>query len=314
MSLIHYHLTNLDVDIKYPFPCLTADTLLGHGANCYVHRITDLVVLKVQSDHIPGPDGTVPRHLRNEDAGEQIVKEQEWFSIFNAAPHPNILQSFMSTPEGTFLPRMRTDLKQTIFTAKLEKQPIEMRLCYRWTKELAAAAAYLESIKLAHCDIKPLNVFIDQNDHVKLGDFDTMTRYGEYPEMSVAPPWIWHEESCSRKQDLFGIGDTLWELFTGNEYQWGVPEEPEFIPDTSDVELGDIISRCWHTTYPSISDLAKETESRYLRLVYGVYAPIIQLAPILSRLAGDWPARILSEKEVAHGRAVSEKFLVDQTS
>ncbi|KAL8708813.1 MAG: hypothetical protein Q9220_006374 [cf. Caloplaca sp. 1 TL-2023] len=295
--------------IKHPFGCLTAGTILGHGANCYVHGISKTVVFKVKSDYYRRPDGTIPQYLENEDAGDSIIKEQQWYSFLDTCPHPNLLQSFLSTPEGTFLPRMRTDMKQLIFDADWEDKPIEMKLRYRWTKELAAAAAYLESMELAHCDIRPLNVLIDWHGHVKLGDFDTVTRYGEYPEISGAPHWIFYEKKCSRRQDLFGMGDTLWELFTGGEYLWGVPEEPKFIPDTADVELGDIISKCWHTTYASIADLAKETESRYLKMVYGVFAPIVQRAPVLSLLARDGPARVLNDEELAHGRADSEEFL-----
>ncbi|KAL8832276.1 MAG: hypothetical protein Q9191_000375 [Dirinaria sp. TL-2023a] len=218
----------------------------------------------------------------------------------------------MSTAEGIFLPRMLTNLKDLIIAAK--ENQINLQVKYRWTKELAGAATSLESLKLAHCDIRPANTFIDCKEQVKLGDFDTLSRYGEVPVLNVAPAWVWYDTCCGPKHDLFGIGNTLWELFTGTEYDWGVSDDPRFVPSTTEVELGDIMSKCWTSSYESISDLAKETEKRYFRFTYGVFASIVQHTPYLPTLIGEKTARVLNETELAHGRATIEKFLVDQSA
>ncbi|KAL9006161.1 MAG: hypothetical protein Q9188_001087 [Gyalolechia gomerana] len=303
-------LSNIAI-VQFPFKCLSGDTTVGRGANGSVHRINDLVVLKTPVNYRPGRDGVTPLLDEIKYAEENIAEEKRWYSVLDADPQPHILQSFMSTAEGIFLPRMCTDLKQLILAAK--EHPIDLRAKYRWTKEIAAAAAFLESIKLAHCDIRPLNVFIDWSNRVKLGDFDTMSRYGETPTLPVAPDWVWYDTCCGPKHDLFGIGDTLWELYTETEYDWGTPEEPRFPPDTTGVVLGHVISKCWNSNYSSISELAKEVDLLYLKLVYGVFAPIIHRSPLLLPFLGEKTAQVLSESQLACGRASIEKFLLDQS-
>ncbi|KAL9022952.1 MAG: hypothetical protein Q9196_007454, partial [Gyalolechia fulgens] len=139
-----------------------------------------------------------------------------------------------------------------------------------------------------------------------------MSRYGEAPILGVAPDWVWYDECCGPKHDLFGIGNTLWELYTESEYDWGIPEEPRFPPDTNGVELGHVMTKCWNSSYSSVSDLAVEVELLYLKLVYGIFAPILQRSPWLLSLLGEKTARVLSESELAKGRASVQKFLVDQ--
>lgn len=297
----------------FPFKCLSADTMLGMGGTASVHQINEFVVLKTPLKYTAGPDGVIPLLRESQEAEEYHAEEKQWYSILDAHPHPHILQSFLMTAEGIWLPRMRTDLEHRILE-EAEGQPIDLRTKYRWTKELAAAAAFLESNQLAHCDIRPLNILLDTSDHVKLGDFDTISRYGEVPNLGVAPDWVWYDECCGPRHDLFGIGNTLWQLFTGREYQWGTPEEPRFPPDTTGIQLGSIISKCWNSKYSSISELVKEVDFLYLELVYGGFARVIHRVPLLLPLLGERTPKALSESELARGRASIEKFLLDQST
>lgn len=55
-------------------------------------------------------------------------------------------------------------------TAKRKNKTISERIIWRMAKELAEALSYLHAHNIIHRDIKTLNVFIDENKHVKLGD------------------------------------------------------------------------------------------------------------------------------------------------
>ncbi|PHH88876.1 hypothetical protein CDD83_6922 [Cordyceps sp. RAO-2017] len=46
-------------------------------------------------------------------------------------------------------------------------------------KQLGAAAAWLEELGLAHCDIRPGNLLLYPSEHVKLADFDRTLKTGE---------------------------------------------------------------------------------------------------------------------------------------
>ncbi|KAL9023349.1 MAG: hypothetical protein Q9196_007257, partial [Gyalolechia fulgens] len=112
--------------VKCPFSCLSADTIAGYGANGYVHRINDLVVLKAPINYESGNPDDIKRHLKEiRQAEENIADEKKWYTLLDADPQPHILQSFMSTVEGIFLPRMCTDLKRLILAAK--EHPIDLR-------------------------------------------------------------------------------------------------------------------------------------------------------------------------------------------
>ena len=53
-----------------------------------------------------------------------------------------------------------------------KKEPTEA--VERWIMELSNAAAWLEALGYAHTDIRPANLIFDDEDHLKLADFDTM--------------------------------------------------------------------------------------------------------------------------------------------
>lgn len=292
-----------------PFHCLSDDNLLGQGGNSTVHRISDNVVLKTPHRYLVDADG--PQHLIQRMEESQIAVEDEkfWYQVLDRDPHPNRVQSLMITKEGIFLPRLRTSLKAVI--AESAKSPIDKIAKYRWAMEIAAAVYSLEKLGLAHCDISPRNIFIDDG-HIKLGDFDAMTRYGETP-MLFPPDWIWYDRSTSAQHDLFNVGDTLWELFTGQEYDWGTPEAKNEIPDTAGVECGEIMGRCWRQGYVSAVDLKNDLEASVLRIQYGDLARIIQYFPIRNALLGFKQARIMDSNQLAENRHEIEGFLVRES-
>lgn len=49
-------------------------------------------------------------------------------------------------------------------------EPVD--LVWRWTYRLTSAAAWLEALGLAHGDIRPPNLVLDAEDHLKLLNFD----------------------------------------------------------------------------------------------------------------------------------------------
>jgi serine/threonine protein kinase len=93
--------------------------------------------------------------------------------------------------------------------------------------ELSNAGAWLESLGHAHCDIRPPNILLDGNDHLKLTDFDSVTKIGERYD-GAAPPWarILGPESgdengtfghCGAKTEQFATGSILYYATRGHE-------------------------------------------------------------------------------------------------
>ena len=310
-SLLGVHRIDSSSSVKLPFHCLSSNTTAGYGGNSSVHYINHLIVLKVPLNYTPGPDGVIPLKERIQEAQENVAEEKKWYILLDEAPHPHRLQSFMSTVEGIWLPRMRTDMKHLIVDEA--QRPIDRKSKYRWMKELASAATSLECLRVAHCHIRPSNVFIDDSNHVKLGDFDIMSRYGEIPIIPTAPHWVWYDKCTGPRHDIFSMGNTIWELFTGREYEWGTPEKPCFIPHEADMELGDVILKCWKSEYLKVSALENDLRRRYFNVCYGAVGSIFWKMPYLEKLYGATEARTMNKIELARGQASIEEFLIDQT-
>jgi WD40 repeat protein/serine/threonine protein kinase len=94
-----------------------------------------------------------------------------------------------------------------------------------WMEEMAQALAYVHSKGMIHCDLKPANVLLDEEGHVRLADFgqsrivtDSSSALGTLfymaPEQAVTvrdgeplqPDVRW---------DVFGLGATMWAIVTG---------------------------------------------------------------------------------------------------
>jgi len=91
--------------------------------------------------------------------------------------------------------------------------------------DIARGMAYLHSKNIIHRDLKPDNIFIDQHNNAKIGDFgmsiahtgeeDLLGETGTYRWM--APEVIRHE-SYSINSDIYSFGIVLWQLVTRSLY------------------------------------------------------------------------------------------------
>lgn len=145
---------------------------------------------------------------------EQFQRELMIYEILSCHPPcHSLVQCFYYTNDGIFLEYMRgtilislagrsTNLvdvslcsriqinqtrdPQTGFTVtKVEKlEPLTLRM--EWINDLTQAVAFLESLNLAHGDLRPENILLDR-DRLKLSDFDCTAEIGTYFEACMAP-------------------------------------------------------------------------------------------------------------------------------
>ncbi|KAL4884143.1 hypothetical protein BJY04DRAFT_182950 [Aspergillus karnatakaensis] len=74
---------------------------------------------------------------------------------------------------------------KTMVVTKVEKlEPLPLRK--QWMNDLAQAVAFLESLNLAHGDLRPENILLGR-DRLKLSDFDSTAEVGAYHEACMAP-------------------------------------------------------------------------------------------------------------------------------
>ena len=176
--------------------------------------------------------------------------------------------------------------QQTSVVTKVEKlEPPSLRK--EWMKDLAQAVAFLESLNLAHGDLRPENILLDRN-RLKLSDFDCTAEIGTDFEACMAPYGrILNSDELDQgrrgssgflgpRTEQFALGSLFYLINYGFEVYGDrrLTEDPmehgpkvvdllqnmEFPKLDGDPLIDDIINKCWHNKYATIAELAAYTE------------------------------------------------------
>jgi serine/threonine-protein kinase len=111
--------------------------------------------------------------------------------------------------------------------AILERQKsLETKRAVRLALEVLRALDFIHSRGVVHCDLKPENIMVDDQDHIKLIDFG-LAVYREAPRMNGdglsggrgTPDYVSPEQATGKpvdaRSDLYAAGIILFEMLTG---------------------------------------------------------------------------------------------------
>lgn len=166
---------------------------------------------------------------------------------------------------------------------------IKNRLTYILSgmNDLARGVAFLESLNLAHGDLRPENILLDRN-RLKISDFDCTSEFGSGFDTCPCPygRLLNSEEtdqgvpgtagSLGPRTEQFALGSLFYLINYGFEvyddqrlvddpYEHG-PKVMELLQDmkfpklNGDPLIDDIIDKCWHNRYRTLAELATQTE------------------------------------------------------
>ncbi|KHN93710.1 protein kinase domain-containing protein [Metarhizium album ARSEF 1941] len=248
--------------------------LLSLGSTGLVFKLSDAIVVKKSR---PG-------------RSDYIADEQKIFAILKRQPlSPYIIQHFHDTKDAIFLEFMSGGNLGTVLNDEQVKDESTQRVirveklqtaedCLRWTRQLAAAAAWLEQLGFTHCDIRPANMLLSDARDTKLADFDHTRKIGDtVPSLTEPFARLLGDEGGSNcgtygtagyRTEQFAIGSVIYALTRGHDpYEdewWGPDHGPIRQGKLQDMEfpvLGkdkydDVIENCWHGRYESIAQLS----------------------------------------------------------
>jgi serine/threonine protein kinase len=254
-------------------------SILGSGGMAEVYRARDTrlgrdIALKVVNEALAGDPELVHRF------------EQE-ARLAGSLNHPNLVAVYdFGLHEGS--PYFITELlKGESLRNRLSRGRISLDLALDWGAQLAHGLAAAHARGIVHRDVKPENVFVTSDGHVKLLDFgiaklaegsraeashgvldDTVTSTGGRTETGAilgTPAYMSPEqirgERVDARTDVFSLGAVLYEMLSGRRPFPGdsflesghaiLHDEPPPLPDVPPF-LAQLIRRC----------LAKDPEAR----------------------------------------------------
>lgn len=174
-----------------------------------------------------------------------------------------------------------------MIVTKVEKlEPLLLRK--KWMNDLAHAVAFLESLGLAHGDLRPENILLHRN-RLKLSDFDCTAKIGTYFEACIAPygRFLGSDEVdqgdrgssgfMGSRTEQFALGSLYYLINYGFEVYGDRcltddpkdhgPKTVDLLQDMvfpeldGDPLIDDIIDKCWHNKYATVAELAAHTKA-----------------------------------------------------
>lgn len=157
----------------------------------------------------------------NEHNKDMVIKRsikhkftEKELNSFLSLCHPNIVKLYDIFDD---------DFAQYLVTEYCSKGTIQQkgRLSYEkfvvYAKQILEAIAYCHSNKIAHQDISPNKIFIDQNHNIKIANILFSKNEANSNSLMFHPPeMILNDEVCPYKADIWALGITFFFMATGN--------------------------------------------------------------------------------------------------
>lgn len=237
---------------------------LNRGGHGHIFRLADTATVVKIAHRIV--NCTAAEEARAAENLEILRRERALYrALATKPPHPNIVQYFLSTDIAIFMKFEPDTLERRLSRRFVAPIPEERQ--FRWVKEIANAASWLESLGYFHGDLRPENILLDETEHVKICDFGRAQKRGCKIEVATYPFYRPAKNAVATPaHEQFAIGSCIYTIRTGEvPYgQWETPDDfkkmyealvrEEYPPTEDDRVLGHVVLSCWHSRYDSMGD------------------------------------------------------------
>lgn len=191
---------------------------IGQGGMGEVYRAHDPVLGRDVAIKIMSAGADADQDLRR-----RFLREARSAARLN---HPNIVTVHdFGEDQGKLFIAMEllegTDLREIIANGT----PLTLPVKFSLLSQVCEGIAFAHDQEIVHRDIKPGNIQVQRNGHVKVMDFGLAR--GSTPDMTLAgsilgtPNYMSPEqvrgEAATRRSDVFALGAVFYELFTGRK-------------------------------------------------------------------------------------------------
>lgn len=190
--------------------------IIGAGANGRVARAFDPLIARIVAIKL------LPTELAQGEARQRFVQEAR---VVGQISHPAIMTLHdMGVDESSQTPYLVLEfIKGQPLNKVVERGSVAASRACAWAGNVAEALGVAHRKGVIHGDVKPANILITENDHVKLTDFG-MARLASHDSHNtplLGSPAYWCPEQILGKpqdarSDIFSLGVVLYEMVTGH--------------------------------------------------------------------------------------------------
>ncbi|KIH91390.1 hypothetical protein SPBR_01906 [Sporothrix brasiliensis 5110] len=186
-------------------------------------------------------------------------------------PHERLLPFYGSTATPESVSITLGYCKKGNLYDHLEKNP-DTKLMWRmlWCVDATQGLAHLHRHGVLHCDLRPDNLLIGDDDRLRIIDFGGSSIDGETNLAAEAEGYFLPRPApwpCTPDTDRFALGSTFYHILTGHRpHQDRAPQDDitasfergEYPADADDLLIRDIIYKCWKCEYKHTVDVFYE--------------------------------------------------------
>ena len=232
--------------------------------------------------------------MREEDSEQLFVQKKLQgqhivYEMLKSASHPNFPQIY----EVAISDDTTTILEEYIEGPLLAQAKLEEKAVCAVMEELCDALQFLHEKGFIHRDVKPYNIILAKDGHIRLIDFDAVRMVKEdsaqdtrlLVSQGYSPPEQYGFTQTDERADIYSLGITFKELLGGGA------QKPIF---------RQIISKCTHLIpekrYRSVKDVKRAITLRYHKIIFILFL-IIFISFIPSMLTKPLMDKQLQEQQ-----------------
>jgi eukaryotic-like serine/threonine-protein kinase len=211
--------TDFPINLGDPLDHYRLDAVIDRTSTATTYRATDLrsnqvVAIKLPHMDMEADPGFTERFQREEEIGESLNHR----GLLKAVRDAHRSKSYLVTEwfAGQPLRKLMEDLK---------KVPQEHAI--RITLNICDALEYIHGHGIIHRNLRPENILVAPDDHIKLVDFGVAAKEGSprltftnLAQLLGGSPYISPEELTGRRgdarSDIYALGMILYEMLTGS--------------------------------------------------------------------------------------------------
>ena len=274
--------------------------LIGKGAQSSVYKVARDEYLALKEIDMPDPEEEEEKNDEFSNAFVKMKKLLQEIEIINHLDHPNIIKGYgICFGDESHLPSILIEYCPKNLNEAIKDMDDIKRVTTVF--EICLAMSAVHEAHIIHRNLKPENILIDCEDHVKISDFG-MSRLEDF-EMCMssktagvgslkfkAPEVLNESTSYNEKVDVYSFGVILYFILTRGSFpkiniiDIGLGKKAQ-IPKCVNELSRNLINQCWSTDpddRPSFSELVEIIKENKFKLIDGVEKEITYIVQFLS--------------------------------